>query len=198
MIRSNKPRKCAVCKSAYTPFQSMQKVCGSMPCMVAAGQAKTLKDRAKREQEERAKTRVQKEALKTRSQWMKEAQHAFNAYIRQRDSGRPCICCGRTETAVTGLSSHGWDCGHYRSVGSAPHLRFHEDNAHRQLVLCNRYGAGRAVDYRIGLVKRLGIAAVESLENDNTVRKFSIDELKAIKATYKGKLKMLLADKEVA
>lgn len=175
----------------------MQIVCGPK-CAQEFAEIQRLKKAAKKEQEERAKTRVQREALKTRSDYIKEAQHAFNAFIRERDSGKPCICCGRAETAVTGLSSHGWDCGHYRSVGSAPHLRFHEDNAHRQLVLCNRYGAGRAVDYRIGLVKRLGIAAVEALENDNTVRKFSIDELKVIKATYKAKLKQLLADKEVA
>lgn len=203
MIRSPFPnakpklRKCKVCPERFES-RSMAHVVCSPPCTLELAERKRLKAAAKREQEERAATRARKEALKTRRDYLNEAQKEFNAFIRARDAGKPCICCNRTETSISGLGAHGWDCGHYRSVGSAPHLRFNEANAHRQLVLCNRYGAGRAVDYRIGLIKRLGIAAVESLEADNTVRKFSIDELKAIKATYKAKLKQLLADKEVA
>ena len=90
-----------------------------------------------------------------------------------------------------GLSAHGWDCGHYRSTGSASHLRFHEDNAHRQLVICNRYGAGRAVDYRIGLIARIGLERVEALEADNTPHKWTAEELREIKARYKAKLKQM-------
>jgi hypothetical protein len=152
---------------------------------------KRLKEAAKREQEERKKTRAQLEALKTRSDYIKEAQHAFNAFIRARDAHQPCICCGSTlqQNGVGG----GFDCGHYRSVGSAPHMRFDERNAHGQTKKCNRYGAGRAVDYRIGLIARIGQEAVDELEADNTARKWSIDDLKLIKATYKAKLKMLQA-----
>ena len=192
-----KQKKCAICKDMFSLFRSMQKVCGKLECARSAGEAKTLKDRAKREQEERAKTRVQKEALKTRSQWLKEAQAAFNSFIRERDSSQPCICCNRTkvDNHLTGSS---WDAGHYRSTGSAPHMRFIENNVHRQLVYCNQYKAGNAVDYRIGLIKRIGLEAVAALESDNTVRKYTIDDLKAIKATYRAKFKQLLANKEVA
>lgn len=193
---TKKPPKCSVCRAEFTRCRPLQKVCGKFECIKAAGEAKTLKDRAKREQEERKKTRVQKEALKTRSDYIKEAQHAFNSYIRLRDAHLTCICCAQPlgDAAIGG----GYDCGHYRSVGSAPHLRFDERNAHAQRKQCNRYGAGRAVDYRIGIISRLGIAVVEALESDTAVKKYTIDELKAIKATYKAKLKQLLADKEVA
>lgn len=175
----------------------MAHVVCSPACTIVLADLKRLKAAAKKEQEERAKTRVQKEALKSRSQWLKEAQAAFNAFIRERDSNEPCICCNRTkvDNHLTGSS---WDAGHYRSTGSAPHMRFIENNVHRQLVYCNQYKAGNAVDYRIGLIKRIGLEAVEALESDNTVRKYTIDDLKAIKATYKAKLKQLLADKEVA
>lgn len=193
--KPQKKKKCAVCRDPFPVFRSMQKVCGPK-CAEKIVELKRLKEAAKREQEERKKTRVQKEALKTRSQWIKEAQHAFNAYIRERDKNQLCICCDQPlgADAIGG----GYDCGHYRSVGSAPHMRFDERNAHAQRKKCNRYGAGRAVDYRIRLIRRLGLEVVESLEADNTVRKWSIDDLRVIKATYKAKLKQLLADKEVA
>src|SRR3546814_4920656 len=80
----------------------------------------------------------------TRSDWTKKAQIAFNKFIRLRDARKPCICCGKplTDGALTG---GGYDAGHYRSTGSAPHLRFIEDNCHAQRKQCNQWGAGRAV-----------------------------------------------------
>lgn len=138
---------------------------------------------------ERAETRRRKEAIKTLPQLKAEAQAAFNAFIRARDAHQPCICCGLPLSAgdVGGL----YDCGHYRSVGSAPHLRYDERNAHAQRKQCNRWGAGRAVDYRIGLIARIGLEAVEALESDNTTRKWTRDELVAIRDEYRQKLKNL-------
>jgi hypothetical protein len=143
----------------------------------------------KKEIVERDKAR--KAALKRIPDLIKEAQFAFNAYVRARDSSFPCICCGQPliKEAVGG----GYDCGHYRSTGSASHLRFDEDNAHGQRKVCNRHGAGRAVDYRIGLIARIGLQRVEALEANNQVHKWSVDELKVIKAKYRAKLKELEA-----
>ena len=134
-------------------------------------------------------TAARKVAIRTRYDWIRRAQAAFNAFIRERDKNKPCICCGKPLTldAIGG----GYDCGHYRSTGSAPHLRFNELNAHAQRKVCNRHGAGRAVDYRIGLVKRIGVAAVEALESDNCARKWTVDDLRNIESTYKAKLKAL-------
>ena len=42
----------------------------------------------------------------------------------------------------TGEVGGAYDCGHYRSTGSAAHLRFDERNAHAQRKVCNRWGAG--------------------------------------------------------
>jgi Bacteriophage Lambda NinG protein len=142
---------------------------------------------AKKEEAERTKAR--KAALKRIPDLIKEAQIAFNAYVRLRDKAQPCICCGKplVESSVGG----GFDAGHYRSTGSASHLRFNEDNCHAQRKVCNRYGAGRAVDYRIGLINRIGLERVEALENNNTPHKWDRDELIEIKELYRKKLKEL-------
>jgi hypothetical protein len=169
-------------------MRPMQKAC-SPTCALELARAVRLKA-------ERKEDRVKRERLKPLRKLMAEAQAAFNGFVRQRDRDQPCICCGRTTTTVDGLGAHGWDAGHYRSTGSASHLRFNEDNCHRQLVFCNRHGAGRAVDYRIGLIARIGLARVEALEADNAVRKWTREEILAIKKTYAAKRREL--EKETA
>jgi hypothetical protein len=170
--------ECAVCSKEFMSRSTLHRVC-SPRCA-----AKSIKAARKAE---RAEFKRRQEAAKPRGQWLGEAQAAFNAWIRHRDQARPCICCGKFSDS----ESRGgvWDCGHYRSTGSAPHLRFHEDNAHRQLKQCNRYGAGRAVDYRLGLIARIGLPAVEALEADQALRKFSIPDLREIRDRYRLKLK---------
>ena len=166
----------------------MQTVCGP-ECAIKQAQAKRTKAERIAGIEDRKVIKAKLDKLKTARDWTKEAQIAFNAYIRARDARQLCICCGMPlgHNEVGGT----YDCGHYRSVGSAPHLRFDERNAHAQRKQCNRYGAGRAVDYRIGLIKRIGMDAVEAIESDQDPRKYGIEELKAIKATYIAKLKEL-------
>jgi hypothetical protein len=111
--------------------------------------------------------------------------------VRERDKETVCISCHVYLPSIYAPEGGKFDCGHYRSVGSAPHLRFHEHNAHGQCKKCNRYGAGRAVDYRRGLIRRIGLEAVEALESDQEPRKWSIAELAEIKATYRAKLKQM-------
>ena len=43
--------------------------------------------------------------------------------------------------------------------------------------------------FRRGLIERIGVARVEALESDNTPRKYSIEELLAIKASYRAKIR---------
>jgi hypothetical protein len=180
-------KHCKVCGGLFHPRNSMAAICGPV---CATKYAKSLgKERAVKAKQERAQTKARKEKIKRIPDLIKEAQVAFNAYIRARDAGRPCICCG--QPLGEGDLGGAYDCGHYRSTGSAQHLRFDERNAHAQRKQCNRWGAGRAVDYRIGLIERIGLAAVEALEIDNRVHKWTREELIAIRATYKQKLKEL-------
>lgn len=185
--------KCRACKQPFERTRPLQIACSLACALIIAELAKAKKQRAEAKQIRRI-DKERKEKLKIRSDYIKEAQIAFNAYIRERDRGKPCICCGNPLDALMGGVFRGgsYDAGHYRSVGSASHLRFDERNVHGQRKFCNQYGAGRAVDYRMGLIKRIGLEAVEALEADNTPRKWTISELKAIKEEYKDKLKSLL------
>lgn len=190
-----KAKKCKVkdCCNYFIPRNSMHSVCGPV-CASRMVRDKREREETKRNQEQRRKDRETRERLKTRSDWMKDAQKEFNKYIRLRDAHQPCICCGASLGA--GEVGGGYDAGHYRSVGSAPHLRFDERNCHAQRKQCNRYGSGRAVDYRLGLISRLGIEAVEALEADQASRHYSADDLKSIRDTYRAKAKELLKGRE--
>jgi hypothetical protein len=178
---------CRHCRSEFTPMRPLQRAC-SPTCALELARAVRLKA-------ERKEDRVKREKMKRIPDLIREAQREFNAYIRARDAGRDCICCPGVPLGGSAVGG-GFDCGHYRSVGSASHLRFDERNAHGQRKQCNRYGAGRAVDYRIGLIQRRGLAVVESLESDNTPHKWQRDELIAIKKTYAAKRREL--EKETA
>lgn len=115
-----------------------------------------------------------------------QAQKAFNAYIRQRDEKEPCISCQRHHKGQ-------YHAGHYRTVGAAKQLRFDEDNCHKQCAPCNNHLSGNLTEYRINLIKKIGLKAVELLDNNNEVKRYSIEEYKTIEQHYKAKLKELLA-----
>lgn len=176
-----KEKTCAQCGTQFHPFSSTSRVCSPI-CAIRSGKDAKAKDRAD--------TKALKQALKRIPDLLKEAQTAFNAWVRARDADERCISCGvlLSREAIGG----GFDAGHYRSRGSAKHLAFHEDNCHGQCKRCNRYGAGMAVDYRIGLVRRIGLERVEALEASNEPHKWQRDELIAIKAQYVEKLKVLI------
>ena len=181
-----KPRPCKQCNKPFVPARPLQTVC-SHKC--AAKKVKA--DKAKEKSQERVQLKARKEAIKTIPQLIKEAQVAFNKFIRLRDAGKPCICCGLPlgSEAVGG----GFDAGHYRSTGSASHLRFNEDNCHGQRKQCNRYGAGRAVDYRLGLMDRIGLERVLLLEASNQPHKWERDEVTGIRDTYRKKAKEVVS-----
>ncbi len=174
-----KPSKCTVCKSPYIKRSMTHKACKPECAQIVA--------QRKREKGERKELAAGRLALKSRSAWLAEAQVAFNSFIRARDAHLPCISCGRFHTGS-------YDAGHYRSVGSMPALRFDEDNCHRQCVPCNQHKSGNVVEYRIGLVARIGNERVARLEGPQEPAKYTIDYAKAKKAEYKAKLKQLQAD----
>jgi hypothetical protein len=185
-----KPKTCRVesCRASFVPARLGQAVC-SPACAIVDAPKNQVRARKAIDQCERREIKVRKEKLKSRSDHMRDAQKAFNEFIRARDqfAGHACISSGRP-LDWTGNST---DAGHYRSVGAAPHLRFDERNCHAQSKQDNRYLSGNATDYRIGLIKRIGLEAVESLEADQTTRKYTVDELKSITAEYRAKTREL-------
>ncbi|WP_044274841.1 recombination protein NinG [Pseudomonas fluorescens] len=176
------------CRASFVPQRLGQTVC-SPKCALAAVEVQKGKARKSLALADRREIKVRKEKLKSRGDHMREAQQAFNEYIRARDqaAGHLCISSGKP----LDWSGNAVDAGHYRSVGSAPHLRFDERNCHAQSKQDNRFLSGNAVDYRIGLIARIGQEAVDALESDQSVRKYTVDEIKAIKATYRAKTREL-------
>ncbi|MBF8793452.1 recombination protein NinG [Pseudomonas monteilii] len=189
-----KPKKCKApgCGKHFKPSMTTQKVCSIACALAMTKEPKAQKVAAKaitRQRREDLKER--REKLKTRREHMAEAQTAFNAYIRERDAGMPCISCDSLPSDHDLITGSRWDAGHYRSVGACPELRFEPLNVHRQCVKCNRNLSGNAVEYRIRLVKRIGADAVEWLEGPHKALHLTIEDLQAIKALYRQKLKDL-------
>lgn len=193
MNRTPKPKKCKVCREEFQPIRPLQTVCGRI-CAQKFGRDMTEKNRKVLEKAERMADRAKREAMKTRPEWIKEAQKAFNAYIRARDraAGHPCISSGRP----LDWSGNAVDAGHYRSVGAAPHLRYDPRNCHAQSKHDNQFKAGNVVQYRINLIQRIGLEAVEALEADNTPRHYTIEDLKAIRDKYRRMAKELESQRE--
>lgn len=181
--KNHKAKSCVVCERVFVPDRMGQVVC-RQSCALKKARA----DRLAAEKAERESVKRRKEALKRVPDLIKEAQTAFNAWVRARDAAQPCISCDAPPPDMSTLHA-GRDAGHYRSTGSASHLRFHPDNCHAQCVKCNQWGAGMAVDYRIRLLQRIGPARVEALECDNAPHKWTREELIAIRDAYRAKLK---------
>ena len=78
-----KQRKCKACKTPFTPARSTQTACG-IDCAMQLAHEKKVKLAECDRLDTVRKDRVRKERLKTRRDWEKEAQTAFNAFIRAR------------------------------------------------------------------------------------------------------------------
>lgn len=173
--------KCKHCKAPATLKIQMANYC-SVDC--AYKRARQLQDRAKEEKERKAKQehRQRKESLKSRSEWLRQAQTVFNQYIRMRDDKEPCISCQRHHQGQ-------YHAGHYLTVGACPELRFNELNVHKQCSACNNHLSGNLINYRINLINKIGLAEVEKLEGPCEPLKLSVDEIKALIAEYRGRVK---------
>ena len=185
-VDAMKLHKCPICSDLFTKSRPLQKVC-SPPCAMTHARKLTEKKQAKQEAAERKQTREKLKAMETYPQLVKKAQTAFNGFIRARDSGKPCISCGRPLSDQPNT----YDAGHYRSVGSAPHMRFVEDNCHGQCKHCNQYLSGNHVEYRKRLIERIGQRNVELIEADQTVRKYTREGLEEIARHYRAEARKL-------
>lgn len=181
-------KKCKVCKADFTPQKMGQKVC-SPDCAISLAVSERGKAVKVAQVKDRKADKVQREKLKSKAQWAREAQTSFNLWVRTRDAGKACISCGRHHQG----QEH---AGHYLSVGARPELRFEPLNVWLQCAPCNTYLSGNAVLFRKSLVEKIGLTHVEWLEGPHETKKYTIDDLKQIKATYTAKTKQLKKDQE--
>ena len=182
--------RCKNCNQKFKPIKFLQKYCTeNEECIAAFVQSRKSKFEAERKKEQNKQTRQQKEALLTKGEWLNLLQKLFNAYIRLRDKDLPCISCG-TKKPVK------YDAGHYWAT-TYSYLRFNEDNVHKQCSKnCNMEKHGNQGEYRIRLIKRIGLERVEKLDADRHKElHLTIPEIKELIAVYKKKTKDLLQNK---
>ena len=170
----NKPKYCKVCNKEYNPRSSLQTVC-SFECSVKLAKIKG----AKKEKAEK------KKELLTNKDYIKLAQNAVNAFIRLRDTGEPCISCGKEINGVRHAS-------HFIAAFAHSNIRFHEDNIWVSCYKCNVMLSGNQLEYRKRLIPKIGLERVEWLENNaHIVKKYSNEELIEIIGIFKQKIKEL-------
>lgn len=184
----SKAQTCEVCETLYVPFNSTDKVC-SVPCAIELVKRNNKK---KADKAWRKEKRARKQALKTKSDWLKEAQVACNAYIKVRDKDEGCISCSTTKPDIQ------YCAGHYKTRGGHPELRFHPFNIHKQCnQYCNLQLSGNISNYRANLVKKIGISQVEWLEGPQEAQHWTIEDIQEIKQYYREQLRHLINENQV-
>lgn len=181
----------------------MAKVC-SWGCAIDLAVSERGKAEKKAQVKERRADKVKLQAMKSRGEWLKEAKTAVQRARRLEElaKGSGCMSCGRTQAQVVGTDPWRiggyWDGGHFLSKGARPELALEPMNIWLQCKPCNA-GSGKYAkksatvnaSFRMNLIDRIGLDAVELLEADHWQRHYDIDALKAIKATYAAKTREL-------
>jgi hypothetical protein len=180
MIKPKKTKKCKHCKEVFTPFKTTQKYCTKTKCLTVFVNEEKQKAWKKRKAD-------LIEDSKTLSSYLKEAQKAFNTFIRLRDRGEPCISCGKIFSS--GEIVH---ASHLKNAGHHYNVRYDEDNVWVSCVKCNTFLGGNEDNYKIRLIKKIGQERVDRLDRIcNITRHFTKEELKEIEKKYKIKCKEL-------
>ncbi|HGY5183049.1 TPA: recombination protein NinG [Citrobacter braakii] len=193
-MRKPPRRKCTVCREWFHPVRPEQYVC-SYECACVHGKAandaakaeKQRKEKKRRLEEEKADRQRQAErrmAVRPLSYFIKQAQHAFNEFIRYRDRDLPCISCGRHHDGQ-------YHAGHFRTTGASPELRFDEDNCHKQCSACNNHLSGNLTAYRPALIAKIGQARFDALMGPHALPKWTRDDYIRIRDEYRAKLRDL-------
>lgn len=188
---SFKRTRCPHCKGKLEQGQRIHHDCIAPWAEAQEAKAQRAAEKKARMQAkvEKAEIRQRKEAIKGIPQLIKEAQEAFNAFIRERDKDKGCFVCGAP--FASGWLGGSYDAGHVRSRGAAGHLRFNEDNCHGECKSCNAPTGAKPHEIKAGAIRRIGQERYYELEADNEPRKWTHDELRAIRDLYRAKLKEL-------
>ncbi len=169
-----KARKCRVCRFLFVKMRPLQAVCGGA-CAAIDAVTKRMKAERNADREQRAK-------LKPRSQWLREAQAAFNRYVRMRDADLGCASCDLPATW-----GGQWHASHLRSVGAASAIRFHLWNVAKACSICNNHKSGNLGEYEPRLRARIGNDKVDWLRTQNQRTTYTIEYLERVKRIFSKK-----------
>jgi len=124
---------------------------------------------------------------KSTAQLIQVCQVKFNAYVRARDKGLPCISCG---------APHPTDAGHLFKKSTRPAMRFDSRACYAQCRECNSMHDGNYENFCKGIAARHGVEFLTEVIQDannsrKTDHKWSRDELEAMILFYKKEIKKL-------
>ena len=157
-------KSCKVCGAKFNPFKTTQVVC-SVACAAEYARAKEAKKQERQRKQIQKQNRKDLAELNRRDRkWqIKQTQASFNKlrklqefmWFKERNLEPECISCGKTKMD--------WCCGHFKTVGASPGLRFDPMNTYLQ---CNKYcnmslsgnieGTATTRGYKQGLIERFG------------------------------------------
>lgn len=181
---ANKNLRCLNCRE-YFPRESMTRLpvghFHAQDCIVEYAQNKRDSIKKKKLAKD---TREKKQRIKTRSEWIKEAQQAVNAYVRIRDKGKPCCSCDKPDDG-----SHQRHASHYRSTKACSSLRFNTLNIWASCAQCNTMESGNLIEYRIRLNRKYP-GLPDWLESQNDVARYDIDYLKRLISVFRRKSRL--------
>ena len=187
-------RKCKVCNEWFIPAYANIRWCcpehGAIYAMELRAkekvkvEAKRIKAKHEADKADRKRLAEKKQQVKPLSYFIKQAQQAFNEFIRYRDREEPCISCGRHHEGQ-------YHAGHFRTTGANPELRFNEDNVHKQCAPCNNHLSGNLITYRPALIAKIGQARFDALMGPHEMPKWKREDYIRIRDEYRAKLKAM-------
>ncbi|MCY1422715.1 Bacteriophage Lambda NinG protein [compost metagenome] len=180
-----KPKRCKSCRESFIPARPLQSACG-VQCAIELTNAGKEKARKAKEARERAEHRQAKEKVKTRNQWLADAQAIVNRYVRLRDAHLGCVSCDKPATW-----EGQWHASHLRSVGAASTVRFNLWNIHKSCSICNNHLSGNLIEFLPRARLKIGDEKIEWLYQQNQPVSYSIDYLKRLKTIFAKKCRML-------
>ena len=145
-MKTNKIKRCAICKKDFKPYRTTQKVC-SLSCALDSNKKK---EQTRLEQKDRLEERRQQMKLDKGLRWsIERTVQVVHEYVKLRDKLKPCISCG-TQWHLD------FQAGHYFKAELFSSLKFYLMNIHGQCVQCNGYLEGNLNQYGLNLPERIG------------------------------------------
>lgn len=175
-------KTCKACKTKFTPDREMQTTC-SYSC--AIDYARYNQDKKAKAKKTDARRELKKFNNNDTTVLKKKVQDKCNEYIRLRDEKEPCISC------LYSGDGRQWHAGHYKPQGGNSALRYDERNIHKQCSICNTHKSGNLAEYRINLIKKIGVEEVEDLEATKNIKKWTKEDLNVLLDQFKYKIKKL-------
>jgi len=173
--------KCKICKKEYIKKSIKHMVC-SYECSLAYSELH-LSNKVKEKKQVARKELIafnNKDINKLTGIAKKLVQH----YVRLRDINEPCISCRKT------IASQ-WDGGHFKNAKHYASIRLNTLNIHKQCSYCNKELGSNALNYRIHLIEKIGLAKVEWLENQKGICRYNAEYLVKYIRVFKKKIRQM-------